>query len=198
MLQDIEKLVSKVFDESLPKEKNLQNPKSVYKLFRAFEGLIYGIHLLANHYLSLDFKDECLQNSSLGTPQDKWRFFFNEDLEEFDKYLKKFLVQISWLKHEDMILCSYVCCLSELKEFYSLVQSHYCVGRVEKNSTILSGYNLKEEKTKIDLTSFEQRTALKKELLDTKQRLEIYLVKLQEYIYQRYTMDDLLELDRIR
>ena len=90
MIKDILFLTKKVFDEALIKEENLPNPKKVYDVYRNLKDVISDVNLVANHYLALDFNEPYLQGSSWGEPIDKWRKFFNEDLEQLNESVKKY------------------------------------------------------------------------------------------------------------
>jgi hypothetical protein len=50
------------------------------------------------HYLPLALEDGCLQNSSWGTPYQKWARFTNEDFEELDQCLRR-LIPAVWNWH---------------------------------------------------------------------------------------------------
>ena len=90
MLKDIIFLSKKVFDEAFIKEENLSVPKKVYEIYRNLEEVISDLDLVANHYLALDFTEGYLQESSWGEPVDKWRKFFNMDLEQLNESIKKY------------------------------------------------------------------------------------------------------------
>ena len=94
MLKDMLFLTKKVFDEALIKEENLPVPKKVYDVYRNLEEVISDVKLVANHYLALDFSEGYLQDSSWGQPVDKWRKFFNMDLEELNESVKTYLFWI--------------------------------------------------------------------------------------------------------
>ena len=62
---------------------------------------------MANHYLALDFSEPYLQDSSWGEPIDKWRKFFNKDLELLNKSIKKYLLNLSELFYKNHIENNY-------------------------------------------------------------------------------------------
>ncbi len=202
MLKDVLFLTKNIFDEALIKEENLLNPKRVYDVFRSLEEVISDVKLVSNHYLALDFTEEYLQNSSLGEPIDKWRKFFNKDLEQLNESVKKYLLLLAYLNHsfeED----SYVHKIYNSKTYYSFVRDNYNIGFVQPCKAFLHLTSLKTdtnnmdrfyifEHQKIDLSIFEARVGLKNKLNEINEELNSELEKLKDYIFKRYTIDDLL------
>ncbi len=196
-------LTKKVFDEALIKEENLPVPKKVYDVYRNLEEVISDVKLVANHYLALDFSEGYLQDSSWGQPVDKWRKFFNMDLEELNESVKTYLHNLANLGHGDFGFETYVNTIYSAKTYYAFVRDNYSVGFVEPKCTFLHIHNLKIEQTKIesfyisehkkiDLSTFEARVSLKNELNDINTQLQDELKKLKRYIKDRYILDDLL------
>ena len=196
-------LTKKVFDEALIKEENLPVPKKVYDVYRNLEEVISDVKLVANHYLALDFSEGYLQDSSWGQPVDKWRKFFNMDLEELNESVKTYLHNLANLGHGDFGFETYVNTIYSAKTYYAFVRDKYSVGFVEPKCTFLHIHNLKIEQTKIesfyisehkkiDLSTFEARVSLKNELNDINTQLQDELKKLKRYIKDRYILDDLL------
>ena len=203
MIKDILFLTKKVFDEALIKEENLPNPKKVYDVYRNLKDVISDVNLVANHYLALDFSEPYLQGSSWGEPIDKWRKFFNEDLEQLNESVKKYLHNLSHLGHGDFGFETYVNNIYSAKIYYAFVRDRYSVGFVEPKCSFLHINNLKielnkiesfyiSEHKKIDLSTFEARVNLKDHLNIIKNDLETELKNLKKYIKDRYTLDDLL------
>ena len=203
MIKDILFLTKKVFDEALIKEENLPNPKKVYDVYRNLKDVISDVNLVANHYLALDFNEPYLQGSSWGEPIDKWRKFFNEDLEQLNESVKKYLHNLSHLGHGDFGFETYVNNIYSAKIYYAFVRDRYSVGFVEPKCSFLHINNLKielnkiesfyiSEYKKIDLSTFEARVNLKDHLNIIKNDLETELKNLKKYIKDRYTLDDLL------
>lgn len=203
MIKDILFLTKKVFDEALIKEENLPNPKKVYDVYRNLKDVISDLNLVANHYLALDFSEPYLQGSSWGEPIDKWRKFFNEDLEQLNESVKKYLHNLSHLGHGDFGFETYVNTIYSAKIYYAFVRDRYSVGFVEPKCSFLHINNLKielnkiesfyiSEHKKIDLSTFEARVNLKDHLNIIKNDLETELKNLKKYIKDRYTLDDLL------
>ncbi|OCL89489.1 hypothetical protein [Arcobacter porcinus] len=203
MLKDILFLTKKVFDEALIKEENLPNPKKVYDVYRNLKDVISDLNLVANHYLALDFSEPYLQGSSWGEPIDKWRKFFNEDLEQLNESVKKYLHNLSHLGHGDFGFETYVNNIYSAKTYYAFVRDRYSVGFVEPKCSSLHMNILKIEQNKIesfyisehkkiDLSTFEARVNLKDHLNIIKNDLETELKNLKKYIKDRYTLDDLL------
>ncbi|MDX4051031.1 hypothetical protein Q6A83_09665 [Aliarcobacter skirrowii] len=203
MLKDILFLTKKVFDEALIKEENLPNPKKVYDVYRNLKDVISDLNLVANHYLALDFSEPYLQGSSWGEPIDKWRKFFNEDLEQLNESVKKYLHNLSHLGHDDFGFETYVNTIYSAKIYYAFVRDRYSVGFVEPKCTSLHICKLRIDQTKveslyisehkkIDLSTYEARLNLKDHLNIIKNDLETELKNLKKYIKDRYTLDDLL------
>ena len=203
MLKDIIFLSKKVFDEALIKEENLSVPKKVYEIYRNLEEVISDLDLVANHYLALEFNEHYLQESSWGEPVDKWRKFFNMDLEQLNESIKKYLLNLAYMRHGDYGFETYVNTIFNAKTYYAFVRDKYSVGFVEPKCTFLHINNLKIEQTKIesfyisehkkiDLSTFEARVSLKDELNDINTELQEELKKLKQYIKDRYSLDDLL------
>lgn len=203
MLKDILFLTKKVFDEALIKEENLPNPKKVYDIYRNLKDVISDLNLVANHYLALDFSEHYLQGSSWGEPIDKWRKFFNEDLEQLNESVKTYLLNLAHLGHGDFGFETYVNTIYGAKIYYAFVRDRYSVGFVEPKCSSLHMNILKIEQNKIesfyisehkkiDLSTFEARVNLKDHLNIIKNDLETELKNLKKYIKGRYTLDDLL------
>ena len=203
MLKDIIFLTKKVFDEALIKEENLPNPKKVYDVYRNLQEVISDVKLVANHYLALDFSEHYLQGSSWGEPVDKWRKFFNMDLEELNESIKTYLHNLSHLGHGDFGFETYVNTIYSAKTYHAFVRDKYSVGFIESKCTFLHINNLKIEQTKIesfyisehkkiDLSTFEATVRLKDELNEINIELQEELKKLKQYIKDRYSLDDLI------
>lgn len=202
MLEDIVKVTTIVFAEALEQDKNLNSPINVYNIYRNLSEVIGCVKLVANHYLALDLSEGFLQNSSFGEPIDKWRRFFNEDLSTLNNSLKRYLQSISSLCFEDEpegILSKYYRC----KSYYSFVRDEYNIGFVEPCGSMLYvtclDTKLKDLNSshlaahaKINLTTFESKKELQSELFLKAKELETELLKLKEYIQERYTLQDLL------
>ena len=203
MLKDVLFITKEVFSKALSKKKNLRNPKRVYDVFRSFQEVISDVDLVANHYLALDFTEHYLQNSSFGEPVDKWRYVLNKDLEELNGTVKEYLQNLSYLSHDDSSFETYVNEIFNAKVYYAFVRDNYNVGFVEQKGNLLHLHILKTDKMdiesfyigkhkKIDLSTFEAKVALQKELNDINVELKIELEKLKQYIKKRYNLDDLL------
>ena len=203
MLKDVLFITKKVFDEALIKEENLPVAKKVYDVYRNLQEVISDVKLVANHYLALDFSEPYLQSSSWGEPVDKWRKFFNMDLEELNESVKTYLLNLAHLRHGDFGFETYVNTIYSAKTYYAFVSDKYSVGFVEPKCTFLHVNNLKIEQTKIesfyiyehkkiDLSTFEDRVSLKDELNEINTQLQEELKKLKQYIKDRYSLDDLI------
>lgn len=202
MLKDVIYITKKVFHKALVKKENLRNPKKTYDAFRSLSKLIEDANTVAMHYLALDFSEDFLQNSSWGDPKDKWRIFFNQDLERLNKSLKKYLQNLSYLTHEDMWE-TYLNKIYNTKTYYSFIRDNYSVGLVEQNCKFFYRMILKtkveklenlyiEEFDKIDVSTYEKRVKLQQNLLASINILKIEYEKFKCYIKERYTLEDLL------
>lgn len=203
MLKDVLFITKKVFDEALIKEENLPVAKKVYDVYRNLKDVVSDLNLVANHYLALDFTEGYLQGSSWGEPIDKWRKFFNMDLEELNKSVKGYLHNLSHLSHGDYGFETYVNTIFNAKTYYAFVRDNYSVGFVEPKCTSLHICKLRIDQTKveslyisehkkIDLSTYEARVNLKDDLNNIRIKLEAELGKLKQYIQNRYVLKDLL------
>ena len=204
MLKDITKITQIIFDQFITENKPLKAPKAVYDLYRALGIVIDNSKLVSEHYLALDFSEGFLENSSWGEPGDKWRKFFNEDLESLNAAVKKYLHKLNYLclDEEQRPFSSFMSELYNCKASYSFVREQYNVGFVEPCSFIMISKVLDTKFdnqrdyigkfSKTDLTSYEQRVALQTDIREKTKVLQNYLEDLKSYIQQNYTLDDLL------
>ena len=118
MLKDVLFITQKVFNEALEKDKNLINPKKVYDVYRSLQEVLSDVNLVANHYLALNFTEEYLQNSSWGEPIDKWRKFFNKDLEQLNESIKKYLLNLSKLSYKNLVIDNRIELEFYIEKFY--------------------------------------------------------------------------------
>jgi len=201
MLDDIIKITQEVFSKFIKSHKLLSSPKKVYDSYRALSEVITNVQLVKEHYLALDFTEGFLQNSSYGEPVDKWRVVLNKDLESLNKSVKYYLLKIYLLAFKDHHN-SFASKLYKSKTFYGFVRDEYNVGLIEPCSTQLisdtltsdfgeNSYHI-EEFNRVDLSSYEKRVSLQKELQDKNILLVAELEKLQKYIVKRYSIEDLL------
>ena len=201
MLQDIEKITKNIFNEFIINNCEMAAPRVVYNSYVNLNKVIDDIDLVANHYLSLNFQEDYLQNSSYGTPADKWRMFFNKDLEVLNLSIKEYLLTIYHLGFKD----AYTSLMYELynpKSYYGFVRDQYNVGYVNPCSfeLIIQTLSVKCDNethylfkhNKIDLTTYEQRLQLQQKLVETKDKITVYLVDIKKYILKNYTIENLL------
>lgn len=214
MLKDVLFLTKNIFDEALPKKKNFYNPKSAYDVHRSLQELINKINSIANHYIALDFTEPYLQNSSCEEPSDKWREVLNRDLKGLNEYVKNYLIKLSHLSYSTFESGTYASLELYIDKIYHsklycvYVEKAYNIGYLEPNSYFLKinclNRNPKHsrkidiyEQKEIDLSTFESRDNLKNELIKINEEFKIELQKLEAYIFERYTMKDLLKNERI-
>lgn len=209
MLQDIMKLTKLTYTQLL-KEESLK-PLSVvalYDSYRALSQVISDIHLVAVHYLALDFNESFLKDSSWGEPKDKWRVILNGDLESLNTSIKTYLMALDALcvveKKDDaqqvFILESYF----NSKMFYSFVRDFYNVGCVNKNATTISSSILATQfdstklgikiTTTTDISTYDKRCLLQAELFEKKGELSEWKTMIENYMREQYTLQDLLLL----
>lgn len=204
MLEDITTNTIRVFKQFIPKNKPVNSKKYLYNTYRAMQQVVDNIHIVSEHYLALDFTEEFLQNSSFGEPSDKWRRFFNEDLESLNKSIKKYLLRLYIIGQKDKhsVLESYLSKTYNAKTFYGFVRDEYSVGHVEPCSfkcvsdTLVLEHTPKKyylhEWKKIELETYEQRVALQSDLREKYKIMKDELLKLKSYIQNNYTLDELL------
>ena len=199
MLEDIRVVTKKLFDEFMNKE--LANARMGYFTYVKLEEVIDGINLVANHYLALNFEEDFLESSSR-TPEDKWRWVFNRDLETLNTAVKEFIILLNKICLKDefhSILEKYYHPL----HLYSFVRDEYNVGFVKPCSfeLICETLNIefKNNQTpylfefkKIDLSTFEKRKELQTHLNNQKKSLEKELDRIRNYLIKHYTIEDLI------
>ncbi|MBE0496494.1 MAG: hypothetical protein IBX45_08805 [Campylobacterales bacterium] len=209
MLKDIRKITTHLFDAFGPENKPLSSPKACYDVYRKLEKLVYCTHLVAEHYLVQDFSEEYLQNSSYGSPQNKWRTVLNGDLEKLNKAAKAYLLELMHLSLEDSIW-SFDSLLSRkynMKFFYAFARDEYNVGFVDPCgfSMISTTINTKapdnetihiKKFQKTSLETLEDRVALQQTLREQKQLLEQELARLKAYMLKNYTLEMLVQNTR--
>ena len=198
MLKDVLFITKEIFPKVLVKKKNQNEPKKIYDFYRSFQKLIKNIDFVTNHYISLDFTEPYLQNSSCGEPVDKWREVLNRDLKGLNECVKNYLINLASLSYFD---------IAEIYHsmlYVVFVEKSYNVGFIEPNSCSLKidclNLNPKHhkkidvyERKAIDLSTYESRVNLKNELIKINEELKPELQKLEEYILKRYTIKDLLK-----
>jgi hypothetical protein len=205
MLKDITKNTKWVLDQFIEENKPIHSKRALYDLYRALQEVISNVRLVSEHYLALDFKEPHLQGSQLGEPADKWRYFFNRDLEALNGSVKNYFMKLNHIAPscEDGINESYLSRKYNAKSFYGFVRDDYNVGLVQPCSltmicTVLDTTSNSEENRyiekffKIDLTTFEQRVALQKNLREKNELLLNHLIKVKNYILTNCKLEELL------
>jgi len=204
MLKDIVINTRKILNEFIPSNAKINSKRALYDLYRAMHVMIDDIELVSEHYLALDFTEEFLQNSSHGKPSDKWRRFFNEDLERLNKSTKKYLMKLNSIADaNDHSMCgSYLSNIYSAKSLYGFVRDEYNVGFVKPCSfSLISEVLLVDidpdshhmcKFSKIDLSTYEQRVALRDLLREQRKILQSEHQKLKEYILKNTTLEELL------
>jgi hypothetical protein len=203
MLEDIVKITSTLL-MSLYRTNKSVKPQHAYDVYRALVCVLGDIAVVSEHYLALDFTQDYLQNSHMGEPADKWRNVFNADLERLNGSLRDYLYKLNRLCWQDESECfySFMDKLYESKIFYAFIRDTYNVGYVkpcsfEMVSTILkTGIKVKDfyiaKHRTTDLSTYEQRIALQKDVRAKNKLLLEQCDCLQDYIKTNYTIDDLL------
>ena len=206
MLDDITIITKVILDQFVTENKVLKSQKSVYDVYRQLERVVDKTKLVSRHYLALDFEEEFLKNSSYREPSDKWRYFFNKDLESLNESLKEYLHKLSLLSLEDDdssgFFTSFMSNLYNCKVSYAFIRDEYNIGFVEPcgfmmiSNILNTDFNIEKyhisEFIKTDLSMLEQRVSLKNNLEDKIIILEENLKCLREYILLNISMDQLL------
>lgn len=205
MLKDIRKITRHILNQFEPQNKALENPKACYDVFRKLALVIKNSHLVAEHYLVVDFNEHFLQNSSWGKPSDKWRRFFNKDLERLNIVIKEYLLELMGLSLEDR-QTSFDSLMSQkyyIKYFYMFIKDEYNVGYVdpcgfslistELNTKVTDNQSINIKKfQKLNLESYESRVALQENIEEERKLLEVEQARLKSYIVKNYTLKMLL------
>lgn len=204
MLEDIISNTTIVFNHFIPKDKSTSSIKNVYDLYRAMGKMLDNIHLVSEHYLALSFEEGYLQNSSFGEPSDKWRYFFNKDLESLNESIQNYLQALNHIapKKANSPCSSYLSNMYNPKTFYSFVRDHYNVGLVKPCGFELTSVTLAlnggteilyiENYSKIDLSNYEKRVVLQSDLRIKYNLLKDEFAKLKSYLLKNCTLNDLL------
>ncbi|MDZ7817267.1 MAG: hypothetical protein U5K55_01075 [Aliarcobacter sp.] len=207
MLVDIVAISKNIYSEIIEKDVTLENPNKLYDSYRSLKQVIESSNLVANHYLALSFKEDCLQNSSIGSAIDKWKYFLNKDLNQLNEAIKKYLLTIYEIViisdknptfGEESILENYF----NSKIYYDFVRREYSCGYVNSENLTLcmnllvtlydnQSYNILNKK-EIDLSTYENRKDLKEHLHTQIKELEHLETKLKIYIQTKFTITDLL------
>ncbi len=206
MLNDIEFITDYVFKKALDKNQTLPAPAAVYEVSKNLHEMINKINLVANHYLALDFTEEFLQNSSFGTPKDKWRYFLNEDMQCLNNSIRKYIFSLNSLSHENSF-GSYLNELYKSKTLYGFVRDKYNIGLVQKDNYLsqkilkakkqpFGVLDIYEEKT-IDLNNFEQREELQNNLNRKNEIFKEKLTEIRKYICEKYILEDIVYMNKI-
>lgn len=207
MLVDIVHISKKIYSEVIDKNLKIGNPIKFYDSYRNLKQVIESSTLVANHYLALNFEEKFLQDSSIGNATDKWKYFLNKDLTQLTEALKQYLLslyEITVINDEDLsfgednLLEKYF----NAKSFYNLVNREYSCGHVSSENLTLcmnvlvtqydnQSYNILNQKD-IDLSTYEKRKDLKKQIHTQIEEFENLRTQLKQYIQKNFTITDLL------
>lgn len=201
MLKDIIEITKETFFEAFDSDKVFSSPKTVYDIYRKLGKTISYVDLVANHYLALDFAESNLKNSSLRDSIEKWRDVLNGDLKKLNDAIKEYLLLISHISFEE----EYESIVSKKYNplsYYAFIRDKYNIGFVEPCGSILhmNSLNLKDKNNgkdlynylKLDITTFESKKELQKDLNNRNDELKIELNKIKTYIQNNYILDNLL------
>ncbi len=218
MITDIIETTKYITNRLSSSKIKISSPMYLYDSYRLLREVIDNLDCLAFHYLALKFSESYLQDSSLGEPVDKWRYFLNIDLDRLNESVKKYFLSLTGIgledgmnekeEHEPFFLYNKI----YHKRYYGLMTENYCVGRVEDKTTTLKTFQLillndrkndpprekypYEYETKIsktiELDTYEKREALANLLYKRKDELIDEYNKFQKYIKDNFTLDDLL------
>lgn len=203
MLKDIEKLTKFAIEQFILDGVALNN-LILFRVYHALKELIENSDLVANHYLVLRFDEGFLENSSFGSPQNKWRFFLNKDLERLNESAKNYLQLLNALAPiDEMNHGSFLSQKYKSLAYYGFVRDEYSVGYVDaggftlritqldtKQNDNTSSYLAKHKQ--IDLAMFEQRVALQEILLKRNEQLRESLTVIQKCLLKYATLEELL------
>ncbi len=204
MLKDVVKITQKVFNEFVPNNEEVNSPKNVYAIYSKLAKVLDTLQLVSEHYLALSFEEEYLQNSSFGEPSDKWRYFFNKDLNYLNDATKEYLQVLSSISaKDDSFSCGgYLSKIYSAKSYYGFVRDKYSVGFIAPCSFTLITKKLStkvdaqadylEEYKKIELSTYAQRVSLQQELQERHKNLLKLYQELQAYMLRNYALKDLL------
>jgi len=205
MINNVVKVSEKVFDYFLEKNLKVSSAKNLYMVYFYLNKVIEDSKLVANHYLALTFEEEFLQDFSIGTPQDKWRYFLNKDLDKLNETVKKYLLLLTSISFEsETSFESFIYEFYNCKGYSHFIKHQYDIGSVPPCSFCLIQHVLNTnfhdkvteiyigERNKIDLSTYEKRKNLKNEILEEVKQLENLRSKTTDYFKRKFIIDDLM------
>lgn len=206
MLEDIQKITSIVFDQFINTNLKVSSPHNLYDIHRSMQNMISNIDTVSEHYLALDFSEDFLQGSSFGKPEDKWRKFFNKDLEDLNDSVKSYLLNLYYLSIENSkyhgLSETLLSRVFNTKTLYSVIRDQYDCGNVEPCGfnliSVTLEFNNEPESLhiikhkKINLSTYKERVNLQQKLRLKKDFLKEQSVKLKVYLQKHYSIEDIL------
>jgi hypothetical protein len=210
MLSDVLEISKKVYSLTINSKFSPSSPIELYDSYRKLSDMILNTKTVANHYLALDFNECFLQNSSFGEPKDKWKFFLNKDLKLLNDSVKKYLLKLhhlSIVKSKNPSVCHFPLeRFYYMKEYYGFVRDEYNIGQIDANYETIIANVLKLDITPkdnscnhliyLDVSTYQKRCALKKELHSKIEKLALLKARLETYLLNHYYLRDLLCLEK--
>lgn len=202
LFEDIEILSSMIIDEFINIDKKT-DPIAVYDCYRALDEFINKVHTVLVHYLGIPLDSDCLQNSHLGTPIDKWRFFTNKDLEAATIAARDYLSKLSCLGHYideyEWVSVSDQFWKKNMS-YYSYIHDEYSCGMIDTTGEVIHAFYFEFKKGEkpifsqvvFEVDTFEKRMALIRRSDDIYKSLLKISNMLRGYLMEHFTLEDIL------
>jgi len=217
MITDIIKTTKYITERLINSKLRVSSPMYVYDSYRLLREVINNLNCLAVHYIAKRFDHENLQNSGFGKPENKWRFFVNKDLDRLNESVTKYFLSLTGIGVEDQFNEQdegglFFEDMKVYKTYCAMITSHYSVGHIENDSTTIKTvqfiilddrkenipieeflkFNFKLYK-EFELDTYKKRVDFSNLLFSRKDELIDELFKLNKYITENFTLEDLLE-----
>lgn len=177
------------------------SPIATYDCYRALNRFNTRLKTLLVHYLPISLDVAYLQNSSFGTPFQKWRYFTNQDFKEATKAAKKFALSLEglgYMKH-GMLTPIAEEKIRSCKQYYGFFHTEYDGGIISEDGEsidLISFETVKDEiKAKsisLDISTFEKRIDLVRESETIYQQFADLENLMRKLIMNCFTLEDLL------
>jgi hypothetical protein len=177
------------------------SPIGTYDCYRALNRFNGTFKTLLVHYLPISLDAEYLQNSSFGTPLQKWRYFTNQDFEQTTQAAKSLALSLRELGYQDdeefvSIVAKQI---RSCKQYYGFFQTEYDGGiiseegeRINTLSFETSDDTLGEKPITLDISTFEKKSILVRESETIYRQFVDLENQMRQLIMKRFTIEDIL------
>lgn len=192
----------------LLQEKNQTKCRHLYQIYLALETVISDCHTILNHYLTVPMEAHFLQNSSFGTPYDKWKVVLEKDFDRLDKSIVEFIRAIEfWILATDDEHNLYFMVASPKNPLSSHFQDACCSGRIQSDVlmsiSISTAFLMKAPKLphrlnqdlrtdRMEIDTLNKRLALKDKGKQNLKRIKQIKNQLSEHILENCTLNEMV------